>query len=165
MASPENTPSAPGPAQPQYAERSYRSSAGMASGVLLLALGLWLGGDAVLRGEGSTPWRARAGRLVALALGGAGTRRPGGYGGDDRRRVRSPSRTNSAPGAAGEGIREGGANGAAPLAGGEEPVGGRGGGQGADREVVSARGVRPGAEPVLVCVHAYPRRRGVGGES
>ncbi|MEU1132429.1 PH domain-containing protein, partial [Streptomyces sp. NPDC005900] len=42
-------------AEPAYQDRAFRSPAGIAGGVLLLALGLWLGLDAVIRGEGRTP--------------------------------------------------------------------------------------------------------------
>lgn len=109
MASPHNTPGAPTPRQ-SYAERAFRSPAGIATGVTLLALGLWLGGDAVIRGGGRTPWLSLAGMLLAFPLVLAFTLRPAVFAGDDRLRVRNPFRMITVPWAAVEDIRSGYSN-------------------------------------------------------
>jgi hypothetical protein len=90
-----------------YAERAYRSSSGIASGVLLLALGLWLGGDAVISGSGRAPWLSLAGLLLAVPLVVAFTLRPAVFAGDDRIRVRNPFRTITAPWSTVEAVRAG----------------------------------------------------------
>ncbi|WP_055700965.1 PH domain-containing protein [Streptomyces silaceus] len=84
-------------AEPAYQDRTFRSPAGIAGGVLLLALGAWLGIDAVIRGEGRTPWLALAGLLLAVPLVVAFTVRPAVYANDDRLRVRNPFRTVTLP--------------------------------------------------------------------
>ncbi|MEU7579420.1 PH domain-containing protein [Streptomyces sp. NPDC041068] len=84
-------------AEPAYKDRTFRSPAGIAGGVLLLALGAWLGIDAVVRGEGRTPWLALAGLLLAVPLVVAFTVRPVVYANDDRLRVRNPFRTITLP--------------------------------------------------------------------
>jgi hypothetical protein len=89
------------------AERTFRSGAGLCCGVLLLALGLWLGGDAVIRGEGRTPWLALAGMLLGTPLVIACTLRPAVFAGEERVRVRNPFRMISAPWGAVEGVRSG----------------------------------------------------------
>lgn len=84
-------------ARPKYADRAYRSVAGIAAGVLLLVLGGWLGGDAVVRGSG----QARAIALTALVAGVplvvALTLRPVVYASEERLRVRNPFRTIVVP--------------------------------------------------------------------
>jgi hypothetical protein len=90
-----------------YADRSYRSAAGIAGGVVMLALGLWLGGDAVFGGHGRTPWIALAGLLLAVPLIVAFTLRPVVFAGDERLRVRNPFRTITVPWSAVEEIRSG----------------------------------------------------------
>ncbi|GGW34106.1 PH domain-containing protein [Streptomyces griseoloalbus] len=82
----------PGSAAPQYQDRIYRSPAGLAGGVLLLAIIAWLGIDAVVAGEGRTPWLALATMLVLVPLVVAYTLRPAVYVNDDRLRVRNPFR-------------------------------------------------------------------------
>ncbi|WP_447039497.1 PH domain-containing protein [Streptomyces sp. DSM 118878] len=84
-------------AEPAYKDRTFRSPAGIAGGVLLLGLGAWLGIDAVIRGEGRTPWLALAGLLLAVPLVVAFTVRPAVYANDDRLRVRNPFRTVTLP--------------------------------------------------------------------
>ncbi|MER0245404.1 PH domain-containing protein [Streptomyces sp. HSW2009] len=90
-----------------YQERVYRSTGAMATGVLLFALGAWLGGDALVRGEGRTPWLALAGLLAAVPLVVAFTVRPAVFAGADRLRVRNPFRTITLPWASVEGARAG----------------------------------------------------------
>ncbi|MGW8378855.1 PH domain-containing protein [Streptomyces sp. ODS28] len=92
---------------PQYADRCYRSPAGMAGGVVLLAIGAWLGADAVVRGTGRTPWIAVAGLLLMVPLVVAFTLRPAVYAGEARLRVRNPFRTVHVPWGAVESLRAG----------------------------------------------------------
>ncbi|MEU3353231.1 PH domain-containing protein [Streptomyces sp. NPDC037389] len=91
----------------EYAERCFRSSAGIGGGVLLLALSAWLGGDAMLRGTGNAPWLALAGLLFAVPLIVAFTIRPAVWAGEDRLLVRNPFRTITLPWASVEGVRAG----------------------------------------------------------
>ncbi|MEU1670331.1 PH domain-containing protein [Streptomyces sparsogenes] len=91
----------------EYADRVYRSVGGIVGGVLLLAIGAWLGIDAVIRGEGRTPWVALAGLLLAVPLVVAFTVRPAVYAGADRLRVRNPFRTITLPWASVEAVRAG----------------------------------------------------------
>ncbi|MEU1017468.1 PH domain-containing protein [Streptomyces sp. NPDC005898] len=97
-------------AEPAYQDRAFRSPAGIAGGVLLLALGLWLGLDAVIRGEGRTPWIALAGLLLAVPLVVAYTVRPVVFANDDRLRVRNPFRTITLPWASVAALRSGYSN-------------------------------------------------------
>ncbi|MEV5978082.1 PH domain-containing protein [Streptomyces sp. NPDC052114] len=97
-------------AEPAYQDRTFRSPAGIAGGVLLLALGAWLGIDAVIRGEGRTPWLALAGLLLAVPLVVAFTVRPAVYANDDRLRVRNPFRTIALPWASVATLRSGYSN-------------------------------------------------------
>jgi hypothetical protein len=73
-------------------DRVYRSHAGMAGGVLLLALIGWLGGDAIVAGDGRTPWLALATLILLVPLVLAFTLRPAVFADDDRMRVRNPFR-------------------------------------------------------------------------
>ncbi|MBO0652869.1 PH domain-containing protein [Streptomyces triculaminicus] len=91
----------------KHADRCYRSAAGIASGVLLLALIGWLGGDAIVRGEGDAPWLALAGLLFAVPLTIAFTVRPAVWASEDRLLVRNPFRTVTLPWASVEAVRAG----------------------------------------------------------
>ncbi|MFJ4689951.1 PH domain-containing protein [Streptomyces sp. NPDC088766] len=73
-------------------DRVYRSPAGFAGGVLLLGLVGWLGVDAIVAGEGRTPWLALATLILLVPLVTAFTLRPAVFAGDDRLRVRNPFR-------------------------------------------------------------------------
>ncbi|MFD7506759.1 PH domain-containing protein [Streptomyces sp. NPDC059850] len=98
MTSPDDPARPPQPdEEPTYGDRVYRSPGGIAGGVLLLALGGWLGIDAILRGEGRTPWLALAGLLCAVPVVIAFTVRPAVYAGADRLLVRNPFRTITLP--------------------------------------------------------------------
>ncbi|GGV02915.1 PH domain-containing protein [Streptomyces spectabilis] len=104
---PQPTPAEPTPA---YKDRVYRSHAAIAGGVMLLAIGAWLGIDALIRGEGRTPWLALAGLLFAVPLVVAYTVRPAVYASEDRLRVRNPFRTIVLPWGAISGLRSGYSN-------------------------------------------------------
>ncbi|MFI8926334.1 PH domain-containing protein [Streptomyces sp. NPDC053474] len=104
---PQPTPAEPTPA---YKDRVYRSHAAIAGGVMLLAIGAWLGIDALIRGEGRTPWVALAGLLLAVPLVVAFTVRPAVYASEDRLRVRNPFRTIVLPWGAVSGLRSGYSN-------------------------------------------------------
>jgi hypothetical protein len=91
-------------------DRIYRSPAGIAGGVVLLALGVWLGADAVIGGDGRTPWLALAGLLFAAPLVVAFTIRPAVFANEDRLRVRNPFRDIALPWAAVASFRSGYSN-------------------------------------------------------
>ncbi|MEU3063178.1 PH domain-containing protein [Streptomyces subrutilus] len=91
--------------EPVYADRTYRSSMAVVTGVLLLALTAWLCGDAVVRGSGSTPWIALAVALCAAPLIVAFTLRPAVFANDDRLRVRNPFRLIELPWGAVDAVR------------------------------------------------------------
>lgn len=85
------------PTEPTYADRTFRSPAGLVGGVLLLLLLGWIGGDAALRGEGRVPWLALAGLLTVVPLVVAFTLRPVVFANDQRVRIRNPFRTITLP--------------------------------------------------------------------
>jgi hypothetical protein len=93
------------PGRPQYADRVYRSTAGVCGGVLLLVLAGWLGGDAVINGAGHAPWLALAWLLLLIPLIVAFTLRPAVYAGEQRIRIRNPFRTITMPWAAVDSLR------------------------------------------------------------
>jgi AcrR family transcriptional regulator len=95
----------PGDGQPKYADRAYRSVPGVCGGVLLLALAGWLGGDAVARGTGHTPWLALAALLCAVPLIIAFSVRPAVFANDDQVRIRNPLRTVTVPWAGVDSVR------------------------------------------------------------
>jgi hypothetical protein len=73
-------------------DRIYRSPAGIAGGVLLLGLAGWLGIDAIVAGDGRTPWLALATLLLVVPLVAAFTLRPAVSANEDRLRIRNPFR-------------------------------------------------------------------------
>lgn len=95
------------PEAAKYAERCYRSPAAMAGGVVLLVLGVWLGGDALVNGGGRTPWVALAGLFLLVPLVAAYTLRPAVFAGEERMRVRNPFRTVDIPWGTVEAVRSG----------------------------------------------------------
>ncbi|MFC8589773.1 PH domain-containing protein [Streptomyces sp. NPDC003444] len=113
MTTPEPTPEprhepSPGSTPEQsYADRVFRSPLGIASGVFLLALAAVFAGDAMLRGEGRTPWLALAGLVLAAPLIVAFTIRPAVYANDRRLRVRNPFRSIVLPWASVADVRAG----------------------------------------------------------
>ncbi|MFD6350361.1 PH domain-containing protein [Streptomyces roseolus] len=99
-----NSGSNPEPTSP---DRVYRSNFGIAGGVFLLALALVFAGDALVRGEGRTPWLALAGLLLAVPLITAFTLRPAVRANEDRLRIRNPFRSIVLPWAAVADVRAG----------------------------------------------------------
>lgn len=85
------------PSEPTYADRTFRSPAGLVGGALLLLLICWIGGDAAFRGEGRVPWLALAGLLTVIPLVVAFTLRPVVFAGERRLRIRNPFRTITLP--------------------------------------------------------------------
>ncbi|MFE7569195.1 PH domain-containing protein [Streptomyces sp. NPDC057539] len=85
------------PTEPTYADRVFRSAGGIVGGGLLLVITLWLGGDALFRGTGRTPWLALASLLFVVPLVIAFTLRPAVYANADRLRIRNPFRTITLP--------------------------------------------------------------------
>lgn len=84
-------------AEPTYADRTYRSPAGLVGGALLLLLIFWIGVDAAIRGEGRVPWLALAGLLTSAPLVIAFTLRPVVSANERRIRIRNPFRTITLP--------------------------------------------------------------------
>ncbi|WP_165988644.1 PH domain-containing protein [Streptomyces sp. YIM 98790] len=101
---PASSPSGHGGDQP-YADRVYRSGGALAGGVLMLGVTVWLGGDAVLRGDGRVPVVSLGALLVAVPLIVAMSLRPAVFAGERRIRIRNPFRTVVAPWGAVETVR------------------------------------------------------------
>ncbi|WP_049579649.1 PH domain-containing protein [Streptomyces sp. SBT349] len=89
----------------KYPDRIYRSGSGIVAGVLLLGLAGWLGGDAMVRGDGRTPLTAASTLLFVAPVVIAFTFRPAVFASDERLRVRNPFRTITVPWGAVETIR------------------------------------------------------------
>ncbi|MFE0705203.1 PH domain-containing protein [Streptomyces sp. NPDC058872] len=102
----ESTPDQPS-AAPAYADKVFRSPLGIASGVFLVLLAVLFTGDAVIRGEGRTPWLALAGLVLVVPLIVAFTIRPAVYANDQRLRIRNPFRSILLPWAAVADVRAG----------------------------------------------------------
>ncbi|MGC5346366.1 PH domain-containing protein [Streptomyces sp. AM 4-1-1] len=85
------------PTEPTYADRTFRSPAGLVGGGLTLLLVVLVGGDALIRGDGRVPWVALAGLLFAVPLIVAFTLRPVVSAGAERIRIRNPFRTITLP--------------------------------------------------------------------
>jgi Flp pilus assembly protein TadB len=92
MTTPDDQPPVPDASRPESKDRIYRSHAGIAGGVLLLAIAGWLGIDALVSGHGRTPWLALAALILLVPLLAAFTLRPAVYANEDRLRVRNPFR-------------------------------------------------------------------------
>jgi hypothetical protein len=88
----------------------YRSSAGIAGGVLLLAVVGWLGTEALVAGQGRVPWLALAAMLLIVPLVIAFTLRPAVYANAERLRVRNPFRVIVLPWGQVSGLRSGYSN-------------------------------------------------------
>ncbi|MEV0176927.1 PH domain-containing protein [Streptomyces sp. NPDC050803] len=73
-------------------DRIYRSPMGITGGTLLLAIVGWLGIDALVQGDGRTPWLALATLILVAPLVAAFTLRPAVFANDDRLRIRNPLR-------------------------------------------------------------------------
>ncbi|MFH8464407.1 PH domain-containing protein [Streptomyces sp. NPDC017991] len=113
MTTPDHQPPAPdtpNPPEPQFKDRVYRSPSGVAGGALLLAIAAWLGIDALLTGEGRTPWVALATLLLLVPLVAAFTLRPAVYANEQRMRIRNPFRVITLPWGAVETFRSGYSN-------------------------------------------------------
>ncbi|MFV0133999.1 PH domain-containing protein [Streptomyces sp. HMX87] len=110
MTTPDHQSPMPPPSGPETRDRVYRSPAGMVGGALLLAIVLWLGIDALVRGEGRTPWLALATLLLVVPPAVAYTLRPAVFAGEDRLRVRNPLRVIVLPWGQIESLRSGYSN-------------------------------------------------------
>ncbi|MFF1683229.1 PH domain-containing protein [Streptomyces sp. NPDC058256] len=110
MTTPDHQSPVPDASRPESKDRVYRSPAGMAGGALLLALVAWLGIDALVSGEGRTPWLALAAMILIAPLVGAYTLRPAVYANEDRLRIRNPLRVIVLPWASVASLRSGYSN-------------------------------------------------------
>jgi hypothetical protein len=79
-----------------FADRSYRSTSGVVTGVLLIALTLWLCGDAIVNSHGHSRWYAVALLALLVPLFAAFTVLPVVRANEDRLIVRNPFRTVTA---------------------------------------------------------------------
>ncbi|MFI8171163.1 PH domain-containing protein [Streptomyces sp. NPDC085931] len=97
MTSPEPQSPAPQPSEPESEDRVHRSVPAIAGGAMLLAIAAWIGIDAVINGEGRSPWLALAVLLLVVPLVVAFTLRPAVFVGRDRLRIRNPWRVVVVP--------------------------------------------------------------------
>ncbi|MFD7710773.1 PH domain-containing protein [Streptomyces sp. NPDC059785] len=110
MTTPDHQSSAPDAPSPESKGRVYRSNGAIAGGVLLLAIAGWLGIDALVVGEGRTPWLALASLILCVPLVAAFTLRPAVFADEDRLRVRNPFRVVVLPWSAVGSLRSGYSN-------------------------------------------------------
>ncbi|MET7680244.1 PH domain-containing protein [Streptomyces sp. NPDC005423] len=110
MTTPPHEPPAPQPPVPVSKDRIYRSPGGLVGGVLLFVIAGWLGIDALVTGDGRTPWLALAGLILVVPAVGAFTLRPAVYANEDRLRVRNPFRVIVLPWGAVAALRSGFSN-------------------------------------------------------
>ncbi|MFI9242581.1 PH domain-containing protein [Streptomyces sp. NPDC053086] len=110
MTTPDHPSPASQPPVPTAKDRIYRSPLGVAGGVLLLLVVLWLGFDALFKGHGRTPWLALAGLILIVPLILAFTVRPAVFANEDRLRVRNPFRVITLPWGEIAGLRSGYSN-------------------------------------------------------
>lgn len=110
MTTPDDQSPAPQPPAPRTKDRIYRSPAGIAGGVLLLAIVGWLGIDALIRGEDRVPWLALATLILIVPLVVAFTLRPAVFAGEDRLRIRNPLRVIVLPWGQVDSLRSGYSN-------------------------------------------------------
>uniref|UniRef100_UPI0018E57022 PH domain-containing protein n=1 Tax=Streptomyces triticisoli TaxID=2182797 RepID=UPI0018E57022 len=110
MTTPEHESTAPQPQGPENKDRVFRSSAGIAGGVLLLAIIGWLGIDVLVTGQGREPWLALAAMILVVPLVVAFTLRPAVYVNAERLRVRNPFRVIVLPWGQVSGLRSGYSN-------------------------------------------------------
>ncbi|MFI9390913.1 PH domain-containing protein [Streptomyces bauhiniae] len=92
MTTPDHQSPASRPVVPATRDRIYRSPMGLVGGVLVLALVIWLGCDALFRGHGRVPWLALAVMILVVPLVTAFTLRPAVFANQERLRVRNPFR-------------------------------------------------------------------------
>ncbi|OIJ91181.1 PH domain-containing protein [Streptomyces colonosanans] len=92
MTTPDRPTPAPDSSVPESRDRIFRSPGGIVGGVLLLAIVLWLGIDALVSGHGRTPWLALAAMVLITPLVTAFTVRPAVYANEERLRIRNPLR-------------------------------------------------------------------------
>ncbi|MDN3262688.1 PH domain-containing protein [Streptomyces sp. CSDS2] len=107
MTTPDHPSPASQPPVPAGKDRIYRSPLGLAGGVLLLLVVLWLGFDALFKGHGRTPWLALAGLILVVPLILAFTLRPAVFANEERLRVRNPFRVITLPWGEVAGLRSG----------------------------------------------------------
>ncbi|MEV0635414.1 PH domain-containing protein [Streptomyces sp. NPDC050619] len=110
MTTPEPQSPAPQPSASEPRDRIYRSPAGIAGGVLLLGIAGWLGVDAIVTGDGRTPWLALATLILVVPVVAAFSLRPAVFANDDRLRIRNPLRVIVLPWGQIESFRSGYSN-------------------------------------------------------
>ncbi|MER8013079.1 PH domain-containing protein [Streptomyces griseoluteus] len=110
MTTPDHQSPASRPVAPAARDRIYRSPMGLAGGVLVLALVVWLGCDALFRGHGRVPWLALAVMILVVPLVTAFTLRPAVFADQERLRVRNPFRVIVLPWGEVAGLRSGFSN-------------------------------------------------------